>query len=93
MTAVTASADLDVPAATFDDGLAHFYRYVTAAGREVRFFVMKSRDGKVRAALDADGGLRMEPEVERSLDVAVHGRLRFRQQAEHRLHPRSQGLL
>ena len=52
-TAVTASADLDVPAATFDDGLAHFYRYVTAAGREVRFFVMKSRDGKVRAALDA----------------------------------------
>ena len=46
-TAVTASADLDVPAATFDDGLAHFYRYVTAAGREVRFFVMKSRDGKV----------------------------------------------
>jgi uncharacterized membrane protein len=52
-TAMSASADLDVAAATFDDGAAHFYRYVTAAGREVRFFVTRSRDGKVRAALDA----------------------------------------
>lgn len=50
---VTASADLDVPAATFDDGAAHFYRFTSATGREIRFFVMKSKDGTVRAALDA----------------------------------------
>lgn len=48
-----AAADLNVPAATFDDGAAHFYKFTTASGREVRFFVMKSKDGQVRAALDA----------------------------------------
>jgi len=47
------SADLVVPASTFDDGAAHFYKYTTASGRDVRFFVMKSGDGTVRAALDA----------------------------------------
>lgn len=51
--ATTAAVDLNVPAATFDDGAAHFYTFTTAAGREVRFFVMKSKDGAVRAALDA----------------------------------------
>lgn len=46
-------ADLNVPAATFDDGAAHFYRYTATSGRDVRFFVMRSKDGTVRAALDA----------------------------------------
>ena len=45
--------NVDVPAATFDDGAAHFYRFTSATGREIRFFVMKSKDGTVRAALDA----------------------------------------
>ncbi len=45
--------DVSLPAAQFDDGKARFYRYVTAAGREIRFFVMKSSDGVIRAALDA----------------------------------------
>ena len=46
-------ADVTLPVATFADGAARFYRYTTAAGREVKFFVMKSSDGVVRAAFDA----------------------------------------
>ena len=46
-------ADVSLPAATFADGAARFYRYTTAAGHEVKFFVMKSSDGVVRAAFDA----------------------------------------
>lgn len=37
----------------FADGRARFYRYVTAVGHEIRFFVLKSPDGVVRAAFDA----------------------------------------
>jgi uncharacterized membrane protein len=48
-----AGSDVTLPVATFADGAARFYRYVTTAGREVRFFVMKSADGVVRAAFDA----------------------------------------
>jgi len=48
-----AGSDVILPVATFADGAARFYRYVTTAGREVRFFVMKSSDGVVRAAFDA----------------------------------------
>jgi uncharacterized membrane protein len=39
--------------ATFTDGQARFYKYVTAAGQDIRFFVMKSADGVIRAAYDA----------------------------------------
>jgi uncharacterized membrane protein len=46
-------ADVTLPVATFADGQARFFRYTTAAGREVRFFVMKSADGVLRAAFDA----------------------------------------
>lgn len=48
-----AGADITIPASTLDDGQARFYRYTTAAGRELRLFVMKSADGVVRAAFDA----------------------------------------
>ncbi len=51
--ASAAGADITLPAAAFADGKAHFYKQVTAAGQEVRFFVMKSADGVVRAAFDA----------------------------------------
>jgi uncharacterized membrane protein len=34
------------------DGDAHFYTY-DAGGKDVKFFVMKSRDGIIRAAFDA----------------------------------------
>jgi uncharacterized membrane protein len=48
-----AGTDVSLPVATFADGRARFYRYATSAGREVRFFVMKSSDGVLRAAFDA----------------------------------------
>ena len=48
-----AGADVTLPVATFADGAARFYRYTTASGRQLRFFVMKSSDGVVRAAFDA----------------------------------------
>ena len=50
---VPTGQDVAMPVATFADGKARFYRYVTAAGREIRFFVMKSSDGVVRAAFDS----------------------------------------
>lgn len=48
-----AGADITLPVATFADGQARFYKYVTTAGQEVRFFAMKSADGVIRAAYDA----------------------------------------
>ena len=45
--------EVALPIATFSDGKARFYRYVTTSGREVKFFVMRSSDGVVRAAFDA----------------------------------------
>jgi uncharacterized membrane protein len=55
LTAVTAAtgADLVAPEGTFADGRARFYSYTTSAGQSIRFFVMKSADGVVRAAMDA----------------------------------------
>ncbi len=54
-TAIAASGggDLTFDASLFSDGKARFYRYTTAAGREIRFFVMKSSDGVIRAAFDS----------------------------------------
>ncbi len=49
----TAGTDVTLPIATFSDGKARFYRYVTTSGREVKFFVIRSSDGVVRAAFDA----------------------------------------
>ena len=51
--AIAAGQDFDKPSALFDDGRARFFQYATAAGRVVRFFVLKSSDGQVRAAADA----------------------------------------
>ena len=48
-----AGQDVRLSAALFADGRAQFYRYTTALGREIRFFVIRSADGVVRAAFDA----------------------------------------
>ena len=45
--------DVRLPAKQFEDGQAHFYRYITAGGSEVRFFLIESPDGVVRAAFDS----------------------------------------
>ncbi|XXJ21313.1 Fe-S-containing protein [Desulfovibrio caledoniensis] len=41
-----------IPVSDVADGNAHFYTY-DAGGKDVKFFVMKSRDGIIRAAFDA----------------------------------------
>lgn len=41
-----------LPLAEVSDGKAHFYTYKTG-GKDVQFFVIKSRDGVVRTALNA----------------------------------------
>jgi uncharacterized membrane protein len=41
------------PVKTFEGGKAHFYDYKTDAGVTVRYFVLKSSDGVIRAAFDA----------------------------------------
>lgn len=63
---VPTGQDLALPVAAFADGRARFYRYITATGRDVRFFVMRSSDGVVRAAFD-------------SCDVCFRERLGYRQ--------------
>ena len=44
--------DVRLSLASFADGRARFY-HTTAGGRDVRFFVIRSADGVVRAAFDA----------------------------------------
>ena len=53
-TPVTPGTDgiVRLPVATFDDGKARFYTY-SAEGKQIAFFVMRSRDGIIRAAFDA----------------------------------------
>lgn len=41
-----------IPLADVSDGKAHFY-VVSAGGKEIKFFAVKSPDGKVRTAFDA----------------------------------------
>jgi uncharacterized membrane protein len=52
-TAAASGADLVVAEQSFADGRARFYSYSTSAGQRIRFFVIKSTDGVVRAAIDA----------------------------------------
>ena len=49
---VTQGGDVRVAVGEFRDGRARFYRYATAGGREIRFFVMRTSDGLIRTALD-----------------------------------------
>ncbi len=41
-----------LPVADIEDGKAHFYAH-KAQGKDIRFFVVKSSDGVIRAAFDA----------------------------------------
>ena len=51
--ALRARESLRLEASLLDDGRAHFYRYPTATGGEIRFFVLRTADGVIRAAFDA----------------------------------------
>jgi uncharacterized membrane protein len=68
-TSLPSGGDIVLAAAEFNDGQARFYRYATAEGRDVRFFVMKSQDGVIRAAFDA-------------CDVCYRERKGYRQQGD-----------
>ena len=43
---------IEIPLKKVDDGKAHYFQY-EGNGTSVRFFVLKSRDGVIRAAFDA----------------------------------------
>ena len=52
--AANASAtELSFDLATFDDGAPKYYSHKAPSGKAVKFFVLKSSDGVVRAAFDA----------------------------------------
>ena len=51
-TTTAAGGDVKIAMADVNDGKAHFYSY-DAGGTEVKYFVLKSSDGKIRAAFDA----------------------------------------
>lgn len=44
--------EVHIPLSKVNDGAAHFYSYKTK-GKSIQFFVVKSRDGVIRAAFDA----------------------------------------
>ena len=46
-------AEIDYPVKTFQNGKARFYSYPAGNGVDVKYFVLKSSDGVIRAAFDA----------------------------------------
>ena len=49
----TANGQLEIPLAGINDGKAHHFQVKAADGTMVTFFVLKSADGVIRAAIDA----------------------------------------
>jgi uncharacterized membrane protein len=54
-TAVAASSDQTVsfPVSLFEDGKARYFKYDAPGGMQVRYFILKSSDGIIRAAFDS----------------------------------------
>jgi uncharacterized membrane protein len=46
-------AEVTYPLKTFQDGKARFYQHKTGEGITIKYFVLKSSDGVIRAAFDA----------------------------------------
>ena len=44
--------ELTIPVSEVNDGKAHYFS-IDMDGKEIRFFVVRSKDGKIRAAFDA----------------------------------------
>jgi uncharacterized membrane protein len=51
-TAIDRGGDVTFALSDFADGQARFFRYVSASGKEIRFFIIRSSDGVTRAAFD-----------------------------------------
>ena len=47
------AAEITYPVASFNDGKARFYEYKTPDGIVIKYFILKSSDGVIRAAFDA----------------------------------------
>jgi uncharacterized membrane protein len=47
------AADITYPATQFSDGKAKFFSYKTPEGITIKYFIIKSSDGVIRAAFDA----------------------------------------
>jgi uncharacterized membrane protein len=47
-----AAQEVVYPAAQFDDGMARFYVLKTTDGAKIKYFIIKSSDGVIRAAFD-----------------------------------------
>jgi len=45
--------EVTYPVKTFQDGKARFYEYKTGDGMTIKYFILKSSDGVIRAAFDA----------------------------------------
>lgn len=62
------AGSVTIPVADVSDGKAHFYT-IKAGGKDVKFFVVKSKDGVIRTALDA-------------CDVCYHAKKGYTQQGD-----------
>lgn len=47
------TAEIAYPVSTFNDGKARFYEYKAPDGIVIKYFILKSSDGVIRAAFDA----------------------------------------
>jgi uncharacterized membrane protein len=47
------AAEITYPVSQFNDGKAKFYTYKTVDGVTIKYFILKSSDGVIRAAFDA----------------------------------------
>lgn len=50
---IARAAEITYPVSTFNDGKARFYEYKAPDGIVVKYFILKSSDGVIRAAFDA----------------------------------------
>jgi uncharacterized membrane protein len=53
VTPVVSATEVTFPGSAFEDGKAKFFAYKTSDGKTVKYFVIKSSDGVIRAAFDA----------------------------------------
>jgi uncharacterized membrane protein len=53
VTPIVTGSEVTFPESTFTDGKARFFEYKTSDGKIVRYFIIRSSDGVIRAAFDA----------------------------------------
>lgn len=51
--AVASATEVVYPTRLFEDGQAKYYQYASEDGKTIKYFILKSSDGVIRAAFDA----------------------------------------